>query len=74
MPEALPTARPTAKRQVEVSPAVVPVPSVVNPGEDETNVGNKLLKMMGWKEGTGLGSSAEGRVEPMYVSVSVPGL
>lgn len=36
-----------------------------NPGQDETNVGNKLLKMMGWKEGTGLGADGEGRVDPM---------
>jgi RNA-binding protein 5/10 len=37
----------------------------VNPGQDETNVGNKLLRMMGWKEGTGLGVDGDGRVDPM---------
>jgi hypothetical protein len=40
---------------------------VVNPGQDEANVGNKLLKIMGWKEGSGLGTDGEGRVDPMYV-------
>lgn len=39
----------------------------LNPGEDSSNVGNKLLKRMGWQEGSGLGTSGEGRVEPVYV-------
>jgi len=47
------------------TPSTPPPP--VNPGEDESNVGNKLLKMMGWKKGTGLGTGGEGRVEPMFV-------
>jgi RNA-binding protein 5/10 len=42
-----------------------PPPPPVNPGQDESNVGNKLLRMMGWKEGTGLGVDGEGRVDPM---------
>jgi RNA-binding protein 5/10 len=42
-------------------------PPPVNLGQDGANVGNKLLKMMGWKEGTGLGTSGDGRVDPMYV-------
>lgn len=42
-------------------------PRPVEPGKDESNVGNKLLKLMGWKEGQGLGSEGEGRVDPMYV-------
>jgi RNA-binding protein 5/10 len=49
---------------------VLPPPLPINPGEDESNVGNKLLKMMGWKEGTGLGTSGEGRLEPMFVCIS----
>jgi len=47
-------------------PPPSPPPPPLNPGQDETNVGNKLLKMMGWKEGTGLGADGEGRVDPMY--------
>lgn len=42
-----------------------PPPAPVEPAKDENNVGNKLLKMMGWKEGTGLGTDGEGRVDPM---------
>ena len=48
-------------------PSPPPPPPSVNPGQDATNVGNKLLKMMGWTEGTGLGTSGEGRVDPMFV-------
>ena len=44
-----------------------PPPPPLNPGQDGDNVGNKLLKMMGWTEGTGLGTNGEGRVDPMYV-------
>lgn len=47
-------------------PPPSPPPPPVNPGQDESNVGNKLLKMMGWKEGTGLGTSGEGRIDPMF--------
>ena len=42
-----------------------PPPPPVNLGQDESNVGNKLLRMMGWKEGTGLGADGDGRVDPM---------
>jgi hypothetical protein len=48
-------------------PPASPPPPPINPGEDTQNVGNKLLRMMGWTEGTGLGQDGEGRVEPMYV-------
>ena len=49
-----------------------PPPPPLNPGQDENNVGNKLLKMMGWMEGTGLGTHGEGRVDPMYVRPYFP--
>ena len=44
--------------------AIAPAPSG-EPGKDESNVGNKLLKKMGWSEGTGLGAEGEGRAEPV---------
>lgn len=62
---------PTRKRQVEAVSLAISAPPVppTEPGKDETNVGNKLLKIMGWKEGTGLGSEADGRVNPMFVDL-----
>lgn len=52
-------------------PPPPPPPPPINPGQDQNNMGNKLLKMMGWKEGTGLGSTGEGRVDPMCVVISI---
>lgn len=56
------------RKKAAAKPAI-PEPAVadpvVPPGQDESNVGNKLLKMMGWTQGTGLGSSGEGMVDPM---------
>lgn len=55
----------TKKRVEGPPPPPSPPTPPVHPGADEKNVGNKLLKLMGWKEGTGLGTAGEGRVEPM---------
>lgn len=55
-------------------PPPSPPPPAVNPSQDQNNVGNKLLKMMGWKEGTGLGATGEGRIDPMYVRRKLDGL
>ncbi len=58
--------KPNKKRQSEGPPAPSPPPPApVNLGEDSNNVGNKLLKMMGWKEGAGLGTDEDGRKDPM---------
>jgi len=46
-------------------PAPPPPPPAVHPGQDDSNVGNRLLKKMGWATGSGLGVSGEGRVAPM---------
>ncbi|CAO2813990.1 unnamed protein product [Amaranthus hypochondriacus] len=35
------------------------------PALDSSNVGFQLLKKHGWKEGTGLGASQQGRLEPV---------
>ncbi|EIM90511.1 uncharacterized protein STEHIDRAFT_75317 [Stereum hirsutum FP-91666 SS1] len=55
-------------------PPPSPPPPPVAPGKDESNVGNKLLKMMGWTEGTGLGISGEGRVEPIQTQIYASGV
>ena len=47
------------------SASATPPPAQINPGSDANNMGNKLLKMMGWKEGTGLGSEGDGRLNPV---------
>ncbi|KAI0033268.1 hypothetical protein K488DRAFT_85104 [Vararia minispora EC-137] len=54
-------------------PPPSPPPPPVKPGEDPNNVGNKLLKMMGWKEGTGLGIEGEGRVDPIQTALYASG-
>ena len=66
VPRPTPAEVPANKRKAEGPRAPSPPPPPPpNPGQDEKNVGNKLLKMMGWKEGQGLGTGGEGRVEPM---------
>ncbi|KAI9205482.1 uncharacterized protein BJ171DRAFT_500600 [Polychytrium aggregatum] len=37
--------------------------------DDETNVGNQLLRKMGWTTGTGLGKEGDGRHEPIAVTI-----
>lgn len=34
---------------------------------DDNNVGNRMLKMMGWKEGEGLGKDGTGLKAPIQV-------
>ena len=68
MPEASGGESTTKRRHAEgPPPPPTPPPPPINPGEDENNVGNKLLRMMGWQAGTGLGTEGDGRVEPVYV-------
>jgi len=55
-------------------PPSPPPPPPVNPGQDQNNMGNKLLKMMGWKEGTGLGSTGDGRVDPIQTAIYAQGV
>ncbi|KAF9050736.1 hypothetical protein BDZ89DRAFT_1098764 [Hymenopellis radicata] len=75
MPETTQTSKPMAKREASGPPRPpTPPPAPLNPGEDTNNVGNKLLKMMGWTEGTGLGTSGEGRVDPIKTEIYAEGV
>lgn len=67
MPEPANAKTPVKRSAEGPPPAPSPPPPPVAPGKDESNIGNKLLKMMGWTEGTGLGTEREGRVDPMCV-------
>ncbi|KAJ4488244.1 hypothetical protein J3R30DRAFT_3434521 [Lentinula aciculospora] len=63
------------RKQAEGPPPPPPPPQQpLHPGQDENNVGNKLLKMMGWKEGTGLGAHGEGRVDPIKTAIYAEGV
>ncbi|KAJ7285587.1 hypothetical protein C8J57DRAFT_1285256 [Mycena rebaudengoi] len=67
--------KPIKKRQAEGPPPPPSPPAPpVNPGKDENNVGNKLLKMMGWTEGSGLGTTGDGRVDPISTAVYAQGV
>jgi len=55
-------------------PPASPPPAPTFPGEDTSNVGNKLLRMMGWTEGSGLGQDGEGRVEPISTAIYASGV
>ncbi|KAJ7581017.1 hypothetical protein C8J56DRAFT_254538 [Mycena floridula] len=67
------TSKPTKRRADGPPSPPPPPPAPVNPGQDETNVGNKLLKMMGWTEGKGLGTEGEGRVDPIKTAIYAEG-
>ncbi|KAF5358221.1 hypothetical protein D9756_001815 [Leucocoprinus leucothites] len=69
--------KPSKKRQSEGPPPRPPTPPpapTLNPGEDSNNVGNKLLKMMGWKEGSGLGTEEDGRTDPIVTAMYAQGV
>ncbi|PKU84023.1 G patch domain and ankyrin repeat-containing protein 1 homolog [Dendrobium catenatum] len=36
---------------------------------DSSNIGFQLLRKSGWKEGTGLGASEQGRLEPIQTQI-----
>lgn len=64
------------KRRFAEGPPTPPRPASPppNPGADDSNVGNKMLKLMGWTTGTGLGTTGEGRVDPIETAMYAPGV
>ncbi|KAI0781294.1 hypothetical protein BD413DRAFT_600684 [Trametes elegans] len=73
VPRALPGAAKPRYAEAPRAPTPPPVPPA-NPGKDGNNVGNKLLKMMGWKEGQGLGTTGDGRVDPVETAIYTAGV
>ncbi|KAM5535561.1 hypothetical protein V8D89_010728 [Ganoderma adspersum] len=74
VPRPAPADKPVTKRKSEGPPPPEPTPAPPpNPGQDDTNIGNKLLKMMGWKEGQGLGTEGDGRVDPIQTAIYASG-
>ncbi|WWD16770.1 hypothetical protein CI109_101202 [Kwoniella shandongensis] len=71
LPEEMSSSSGSGKRKYAEGPKprapTPPPPPAVEPGKDETNVGNQLLAKMGWTAGTGLGKEREGRVDPVMV-------
>ncbi|EJU05772.1 hypothetical protein DACRYDRAFT_75153 [Dacryopinax primogenitus] len=70
-PDALNTSTSGKKRRAS-SPSPPPPPVAL--GKDENNIGNKLLKKMGWAEGTGLGTEGEGIVDPIETALYASGV
>ncbi|KIM21755.1 hypothetical protein M408DRAFT_76581 [Serendipita vermifera MAFF 305830] len=60
-------------RDVPLAVSAPPPQPPKEPAKDENNIGNKLLKKMGWSEGTGLGLSGEGRVDPIQTAMYASG-
>jgi len=70
-----PETKTSIKKRGEAPPtAPPPPPPPVHPGKDENNVGNKLLKKMGWSEGSGLGTDGEGRIDPVETALYAQGV
>jgi len=63
------------KRHAEGPSPPPPAPiKPVAPAKDGSNIGNKLLKMMGWTEGSGLGLEGGGRVDPIEANIYASGV
>jgi len=46
------------------------LPPAPTPARIETGIGHKLLTMMGWKDGQGIGKNREGILDPLAVTLS----
>lgn len=55
------------------APTTASRPSGVDAAIDSSNIGNTMLKQMGWKDGSGLGRRGEGIKEPVRVQASKHG-
>jgi len=69
--------KPKMRRQMMKRPnssaAPVPYEQPTKNGLDQSNIGNKMLQKMGWKQGSGLGKTGSGIVDPIKVQQRAKG-
>ncbi|XP_068109037.1 RNA-binding protein 5 isoform X2 [Hyperolius riggenbachi] len=64
---------PEPKRKKVYENAVVNYEQPTKDGIDTSNIGNKMLQAMGWKEGSGLGRKSQGITAPIQAQVRMKG-
>ncbi|XP_075430244.1 RNA-binding protein 5 isoform X2 [Ascaphus truei] len=64
---------PEPKRKKQFDPTVVNYEQPTKDGLDNSNIGNKMLQAMGWKEGSGLGRKSQGITAPIQAQVRARG-
>ncbi|XP_056381186.1 RNA-binding protein 5-B isoform X1 [Hyla sarda] len=65
---------PEPKRKKQFDPSVVVnYEQPTKDGIDTSNIGNKMLQAMGWKEGSGLGRKSQGITAPIQAQVRMRG-
>jgi hypothetical protein len=71
-PKKPPEARLQYKKKL-VKPAVAAIEQPTKGGIGSDNIGNRMLQMMGWRNGQGLGKNKQGIVAPINAEVRVQG-
>ncbi|XP_069592099.1 RNA-binding protein 5-like isoform X2 [Ranitomeya imitator] len=64
---------PEPKRKKQYDAGVVNYEQPTKDGIDTSNIGNKMLQAMGWKEGCGLGRKSQGITAPIQAQVRMRG-
>ncbi|XP_075688102.1 RNA-binding protein 5-like isoform X2 [Rhinoderma darwinii] len=64
---------PEPKRKKQYDATVVNYEQPTKDGIDISNIGNKMLQAMGWKEGSGLGRKSQGITAPIQAQVRMRG-
>lgn len=64
---------PEPKRKRQYDAGVVNYEQPTKDGIDTSNIGNKMLQAMGWKEGSGLGRKSQGITAPIQAQVRMRG-
>uniref|UniRef100_A0A8C5N003 RNA binding motif protein 5 n=1 Tax=Leptobrachium leishanense TaxID=445787 RepID=A0A8C5N003_9ANUR len=64
---------PEPKRKKQFDHTVINYEQPTKDGIDTSNIGNKMLQAMGWKEGSGLGRKSQGITAPIQAQVRMRG-